>query len=331
MLPLYLLGPVDWLTTQALYHTLPSLNEEGIVLCWPRTPYVSLGCHQDWADANPECGLPIMRRRVGGSLVYLDAQQVFYQIVLDPSRLSRLTHPHEWYRWALAPVVTLLRSWGLEAEHRAPADIWVGSRKISGNAGGTLDDKMVVVGNILLDFPISTMVRARYAPTSQFAQAFEDTLNRSVVTLKALRPALADPETVQAALARQFQTSWDATVKPFPWDQWGTALQNTGHELVEPGWLMQSGRPRPFYEVKVQEGRYLRAPKDPRFHQLTVEYETAREAITRIWGWPEEPLPLPLSREQLRTWPVVSPGIEWLRQLVDLPQRSPDSSTLISR
>jgi len=330
MLPLYPLGPVDWLTTQSLYHTLPLLNEEGIVLCWPRTPYVSLGCHQDWADVNPECGLPIMRRRVGGSLVYLDAQQVFYQIVVSPSRLARLSHPTQWYRWALDPVAGLLRSWGLKAEHHAPADIWVGSRKISGNAGGTLDDRIVVVGNILLDFPVATMVRARYAPTPQFAQAFEDTLTRSVVTLKALRPALADPETVQTALARQFQARWHATVMPFPWARWDATLQKTGRELIDPGWLTQSGRPRPFYEVKVQEGRYLRAPKDPRFHHLTVEYETARGAITRIWGWPDDPLPLPLSREQLQMWPGVSPGIEWLRQLVDLPQRSPHSSTLFS-
>lgn len=321
MLPLYAIGPVDWLTSQALYHTLPTLDEEGVVLCWPKTPYVSLGCHQDWADFNQASGLPVVRRRVGGTLVYLDSHQVFYQIIVSPQRIARLTTPSQWYEWALSPVVRLLQSWGLNASLHPPADVWVDSRKISGNAGGSLDDKLVVVGNILIDFPISSMVEARFCPTPKFSQAFENSLRRSVTTLRQIAPSRADVDLVMDALSGQFQKDWGAVPRPFPWASWQSSLSQMAQQLTQDDWLRQSSRRRPYYEVKVQEGRYLRALRDPHFAKLTIEYESRNPQITHVWGWTESPLPLPLTPQEVQRRGDASPGWGALCQLIDLPTR----------
>ena len=52
----------------------------------PAAPYVCLGYHGALDDVDQEyCrahGLPVLRRMVGGGTVYLDADQVFFQICL---------------------------------------------------------------------------------------------------------------------------------------------------------------------------------------------------------------------------------------------------------
>lgn len=74
---LYNLGHVPWLDSQLIYHALPRLGMEGLILLAPAEPYVCIGYHQ---DANAELDLeyccqreiPIFRREVGGGAVYLD-------------------------------------------------------------------------------------------------------------------------------------------------------------------------------------------------------------------------------------------------------------------
>ena len=44
---LYNLGHVPWLDSQLIYHALPRLGMEGLVLLAPSEPYVCIGYHQD--------------------------------------------------------------------------------------------------------------------------------------------------------------------------------------------------------------------------------------------------------------------------------------------
>ncbi|HDH09530.1 MAG TPA: lipoate--protein ligase family protein, partial [Chloroflexi bacterium] len=44
---LYDLGEVPWLESQLIYHALPRLGMEGLVLLLPTSPYVCIGYHQD--------------------------------------------------------------------------------------------------------------------------------------------------------------------------------------------------------------------------------------------------------------------------------------------
>ncbi len=42
---LYNLGRVDWIASQSLYHALALLGREGLIICYPDSPYVCLGLH----------------------------------------------------------------------------------------------------------------------------------------------------------------------------------------------------------------------------------------------------------------------------------------------
>lgn len=287
-IPLYVLGGVDWLTTQTLYHGLAALDEEAVILCWPTTPYVSLGCHQDGEEFDASCGLTALRRRVGGSLVYLDDNQVFFQVILDPSRLPIGRRPQDWYHLALEPVAAYLQRLGLTAEIRPPADILVGSRKISGNAGGQIDDMVVIVGNLLLDFPYDRMVEARYAPNPVMREAFRMSLAQHLITLHDF-PGLSrlTREEVMEGLADAYSQGLGAHPSPPGWERWAEALAAAGQELSDPAWLSAEGYRLPYHQIKVREAVYLRALRVAPGHPLAdvvVEVHTDTRTIHRVWG-----------------------------------------------
>lgn len=85
------LGGVSGVRSQAVYHALcDSVTGGGpdtLAIMYPTNPYVSVGFHRD-LDAEIDTafcaarGLPVYRRRVGGGTVYLDADQVFFQLIL---------------------------------------------------------------------------------------------------------------------------------------------------------------------------------------------------------------------------------------------------------
>ena len=84
---LYRLGLVPWQESQLAYHALAHLGREGLILCSPSRPYVSVGYFQDPVQELDlgycsAAGLPVFRREVGGGAVYLDRHQLFWQVVL---------------------------------------------------------------------------------------------------------------------------------------------------------------------------------------------------------------------------------------------------------
>ncbi|MEB3102974.1 lipoate--protein ligase family protein [Ferviditalea candida] len=327
MLPIYQLGEVDWITTQSLYHGLAQLNEEGIVLCWPATPYVSLGCHQAWEDYNEECGLPVVRRKVGGSLVYLDRRQVFFQIIVNPRRVTGSRTPERWYRYALDPVVSYLKRLGLSAELRLPADILAGGRKISGNAGGQLEDRVVVVGNLLLDFSVEAMAEVRSAPHDIMRLAFADSMRNHLTTLCELLPdRIWSPERVMRDLASVFAEQLQAVPMPFPRERFEHALREAGEKLINREWLTasRSKRPDALYSIKVREGIYLRASRDPHFPRLVAEVDVNRCRLLRVWGLPGtygDLAPLKGTQEELEAAPLAHGLKQALLDLIGAKER----------
>ncbi len=323
MLPLYQLGGVDWITTQALYHGIAEMDEEAIVLCWPTSPYVSLGCHQDGDEWDSSCGFPALRRRVGGSLVYLDADQVFFQVILDAERLSSACRPVDWYHLALDPVVAYLGDLGLVATLRPPADILLGDRKVSGNAGGQIDSKMVIVGNLLLSFPHAVMARVRNAPNQILRQAFAASLAEHLVTLRDI-PGYGDLTAgrVMEGLGDRYAKHLGAIHCEAPWSRWAETLERVSLELQDPAWLKAAGMRLPYHQIKVREGVYLRSPhvheNDPKA-SLVIEFHSDEGTVHRVWGCDEiDPRGLPLTGRMLSEISVPEDIKEVLTALVDL-------------
>lgn len=291
MIPIYLAGQVDWLTTQALYHGLPLLQQEGVVLCWPDTSYVCLGCHEPADVYNSESGFPVVRRKVGGTLVFLDQRQVFYQVILSSGRLKSGTRARDWYRLALTPVVRALERMGLQAEIREPADILVGGKKLSGNAGGQIEDSMVVVGNLLLDFSPEQMAQARSAPQPVYREAFVQSMNRHLITLTQLLSCPVSTETVAAALADSYLLEWGGELRRVPWEDWREVLETVKNDLRDPEWIHAVTVRPGSYQIKVREGIYLRSPKEGPYQDWVFEVNGESGLVLRAFG-PDGSFPL---------------------------------------
>ncbi|MEK7838850.1 MAG: lipoate--protein ligase family protein, partial [candidate division NC10 bacterium] len=161
------LGEVSPLRSQAIYHGLGASMDDAspdtIVLCRPAAPYFCVGYHQspaeeldlDWCR---EAGYPVLQRRIGGGTVFLDSSQLFYQCIFHRRRAPLMVDAI--YRRFLMPVVEALRALGLAATLEGVNEIEVEGRRIAGTGGGQIGEAVVVVGNVLLDFPEALMARA---------------------------------------------------------------------------------------------------------------------------------------------------------------------------
>lgn len=184
------LGPVPPLRSQALYHGLAESMDanapDTIVLCRPAAPYFCAGYHQPpeaeldlaWCREN---GYPVIQRRIGGGTVFLHPGQLFYQCVFHRSRVP--FDVASIYRRFLAPPVEALRRLGLDARLSGVNEIEVGIRRIAGTGGGQIGEAVVVVGNILFDFPYAVMIRAWRVPSPPFRRLAAAGLRRHLATL----------------------------------------------------------------------------------------------------------------------------------------------------
>ncbi len=261
MLQLYRLGTVAWTDSHLFYHTLPRLGRQGIVLCRPDSAHLCLGYHTpaaevDWEYCRRE-NLPVIRREVGGGLVYLDSNQVFYQVVVAPSSPLTRGRREDFYRRLLEPAKLALAELGLRGEVRAPCDLWVGGRKISGNGAGEIAGHWVFVGNILLDFPPARMAQALDAP-DHFREAAGRMMDDHLTSLRRELGRAPAPEAVLEALARGFQAALGPLAEGELNETLQRAKEDVARRLLSPGWLRAS-RPNPRErKLKIMEGVYLR-------------------------------------------------------------------------
>jgi lipoate-protein ligase A len=205
-------GRVSALRSQAIYHGLAEVMEadepDVIAFCTPAEPYVCVGYHQDAAAVLdlPLCrrqGWPVLRRKIGGGAVYLDAAQLFYQVVVHRSR-APFAVDRIYARYLEAPVLALRRL-HLDARLLPPNEIEVNGRRIAGTGGGHLGEAVVVVGNVLFDFPGARMARAWRTPSSPFRRLAREGLRRYLTTLRSelgsCPPAASVTDLIAAAYA----------------------------------------------------------------------------------------------------------------------------------
>ena len=121
----------------------------------PAAPYVCLGYHRgldevdhDYCRAN---GLPVLRRMVGGGPVYLDADQLFFQICL-PARAVAGRPAASFAHAARTGRDRLCGRRGAGPCSTTICEICVGDRKICGHGAGQIEDAVVLCGNLIERF-----------------------------------------------------------------------------------------------------------------------------------------------------------------------------------
>jgi lipoate-protein ligase A len=209
---LYDLGHVPWLDSQLIYHAQPRLGMEGLNLLAPAEPYVCIGYHQDAEQEVDlaycrEQGIPVFRREVGGGAVYLDGQQLFYQLVIHKDNPLAPSDKGEFYRKFLAPVVQAYVDLGVEVRYKPVNDIvTTAGRKISGNGAGEIGDYLILVGNLIADFDYETMVRVLRVPDAKFRDKVFKSLRENLTTLRRELGRVPDWQTMMSALVRNFES-----------------------------------------------------------------------------------------------------------------------------
>ncbi len=209
---LYSLGRVPWLDSQLIYHAFPRLGLEGLIVLAPGEPYVCIGYHQDAEQEVDlaycrERGIPVFRREVGGGAVYLDGNQIFYQLILRRDNPLAPSDSSEFYRTFLAPVVQSYRDLGVQARFRPVNDIVTDAgRKISGNGAAEIEGHAILVGNLIADFDYETMARILRVPDVKFRDKVYKSLRENLGTLRRELGQAPAWETIVSTLIRNFES-----------------------------------------------------------------------------------------------------------------------------
>lgn len=259
----YFLDAVTWEYSQALYHAAAHLGREALFVLRPATPYVCIGYHQDAQqeidlEFTKQNNIPVFRREVGGGAVYLDGQQLFFQLIV---RKDHPGVPHvvaDFYKKFLQPIIETFRQFGVPAEYKPVNDIITSGRKISGTGAAQIDDMFILVGNFIQDFNYDMMSKCLRVPDEKFRDKVYKTMYENLTTFQ--RETGSIPE--NAALAAELYTRYSnllGEMTPKPLDK---ELTNKADELLAemntPEWLLANDRRRPdSKQVKIAEGVFV--------------------------------------------------------------------------
>lgn len=253
-------GRASALRSQTLWHAVAYGVSAGapptLSFVRPTEPYVCLGYHRRLDEVDEAyCAaerLPIYRRMVGGGPVYLDSDQLFFQICLparavSPSRVGAL-------RDLLAPAVAAYRAVGIPAELDGNLEICVGDAKICGHGAGQVEDAVVVCGNLIERFDHERATSVLRLPNPAMRAEVLRLMRRYV------RATPADPVAFQKAAVDSYAAALGLSAYPGELTEAErTRLVDLDATFSSDGWVAgPRGLPRrPAREVKVRAGTWV--------------------------------------------------------------------------
>jgi lipoate-protein ligase A len=260
---LYNLGKIPWEETQLMYHSLALMGREALCLVSPASPYVCIGFHQDVEqevdlDFCSRNNIPVFRREVGGGAVFLDGNQLFFQLILNEDNPSVPKRIDAFYKKFLQPVIDVHHRIGIPAQYKPVNDLVVEQRKVSGTGAGEIGDSIVFVGNLILDFDYETMARVLKIPDEKFRDKVKKTIQDNLSTIRrelgeeAVGPW--DEATLNNMMVEAF-SKLTGPMKPVERDDELTAkMDELSGTMMHEDWLYQRGKRRDGRIVKIKAG-----------------------------------------------------------------------------
>lgn len=256
---LYNLGVVPWLDSQLIYHALPRLGREGLLLLSPDSPYVCIGYHQDLAQEVdvaycPAHSIPLFRREVGGGAVYLDSGQLFYQLVIRSDSSLVPSGKEAFYRKFLQPVIESYRALGITAQYKPINDVIVENRKISGNGVAEIEGYLVLVGNLIMDFNYDMMARILKVPDEKYRDKVYKTMRENLTTIQRELGMVPPRRQLEHLLIANFgKVLGPLEEASLEQEVYGLASE-LATQFQSEEWLYKKGKERVGWETKIAAG-----------------------------------------------------------------------------
>jgi lipoate-protein ligase A len=259
------LQSVSWQDSQLLYHAQPRLNREGLNLLSPATPYVCIGRFQDVEQEVDvafcrQNDIPIFRREVGGGAVYLDGDQLFFQMVIHRHNpLVPAGGKLAFYRKFLQAPIEAYRALGIPAEYREVNDIVANQRKVSGCGAAEIGDYYILVGNLIVDFNYEMMARVLRVPDEKFRDKVHKTIYENLSTIKREIEDVPPREELWSLMADKFmEMLGPMEIETTVDEEWRAKADELAERFLTDEWLHQKGRARPDREVRIRAGVNVR-------------------------------------------------------------------------
>lgn len=286
---LYKLGKVTWEQSQLIYHALAYLGREAVCICIPSSPYFCIGYHQDVSqevdlDFSAARNIPVFRREVGGGGVYLDANQVFFHVIVRQSNPQVSMCHAAFYRKFLEPVIRAYNRMGIPATYKQMADIVVGERKISGIGAGEIGDCVVLVGNLIIDFDFDTMCRILKMPDDRFRARVRSVMEDNMTTVRREIGSKVATHWNQNAIADLLIAEYGRLLGPLkhvePDSDLLLKMEELAHSMTQSSWLHEIKRKGSGRTVTIRSGLQLcRELINTPLGDITVDFEN-REGVS---------------------------------------------------
>ena len=260
---LFNLGKVPWAESQLMYHALAKLGRESLCLVSPATPYVCIGFHQDTEqEVDLEfCrnnDIPVFRREVGGGAVYLDGNQLFFQLIIQRDNPIAPKRIDAFYKNFLQPVIDVHRRIGLDAQYKPVNDLVIETRKISGTGAAEIGDSIVFVGNLILDFDYDMMSRVLKIADEKFRNKVRKTIEGNLSTIRRelgeQKYKQWDERTLNHMMVEEFEKLLGPLTPSNKNDALIAKMKALETAMVNDAWLFQKGKRVEGRVVKVRSG-----------------------------------------------------------------------------
>ncbi len=300
-------GSVRPLRSQTLWHAVARGVSAGapptISFVRPTDPYVCLGYHRRIDEVDLDLcarrGLPVYRRMVGGGPVYLDNDQLFFQVCLPLASLP--ARRDKALRLLLEPAVEAFRAVGVDASLDRSGEIVVGDAKVCGHGAAQIDEAVAFVGNLIEHFDheaasdvvqspspeardlLARLIRRYVRATPCDADAFREAATDAYASAFGLEPSVGSLTSAEEEAVAELDGKFE---DPRWRDGLDRAAQTTDHSV----WRVKVRAGVWAVEAELAGSRLLAAVVDGRLEAVSVddaELNGSAAAVERaIAGWP---------------------------------------------
>lgn len=211
-------------------------------------PCVLIGHHQSFEqEVNLEyCsshGIELQRRITGGGAIYLDINQIGWELYLDRKILKTLNFEDITAKICFA-AARMFSVFGIHANFRPRNDIEVSGRKISGTGGIFEGNAFLYQGTVLATFNVDTMLSALRISHDKLIDKISQNAQDRVTSLANLLHYHVPLEKVKKACADAFSAEFDII-----FCEAGLNINEKKHyedairEVSEPDWLNLVSKP----------------------------------------------------------------------------------------